>query len=418
MSKKVNHLLTFLICFIVLASSAVPSFALISDKIEDAGEEQVQTEEAQALDNRIRICTKRGLHTSLPENSSDAVTAAPSEYVSVDVKLTKDGVPVLMADETVDRMCVDSSGEKISGRVDSYTLDEITSFYLREGSGGSTKATETKVATLDAVVRTANGKIIIIDVNFSDLDEVLEVVNNDAVMQRVILRIDGKADKIIDKLSGEGKVPNVILKYDGNIIFGVNSTIKKAGESGLSLVQLGTKNHHGVIFYKSVEKKIKKYGLTAVFSMAEPYNARRGDNVTGWDDVISHGFTFIETDYPELLNDYIYSCEKTKDGLKKLIESCSVYEEGNYPKDLKYEFDKAYKNAVETAGRASSNSQLGEALTELSKAAAALDSAQNESTAASVFHFSAGRIITVALCFAAVLGAQIYFYKRRQNEKQ
>ena len=96
MIKKVNYLLVFLICFIVLASSAVPSFALISDRIEDAGEEQIQTEEVQTMDDRIRICTRRGLHTSLPENSSDAVTAAPSEYVSVDVKITKDGVPVLI----------------------------------------------------------------------------------------------------------------------------------------------------------------------------------------------------------------------------------------------------------------------------------------------------------------------------------
>lgn len=419
MSKKSNRIITFLMCVVLLTVSNFSAFALISGKIEDEiPPEQEAAAQQSVFAGGITICTNKGLHSELPENSLSAVVAAPSDVVSVDVKLTKDGVPVLMEDETVDRMCVDSNGDSVSGRVDSYTFEEISGFYLKKRSGGAAEKSDTKVSSLSDVFNVAASKIIVVDVRFEDLDEVLEIANTDSTRSRAVLRIDGKPDKIIDKLSGEDKVPNVILKYDGNIIFSVNSVIKKAAKSGINLVQLGTKNHHGVIFYKSVEKKIKSSNLTAAFSMTEPYNARRQDNTVGWDDAVSHGFTFIETDYPELLTRYVNECENTKDDLKSLINKCSVYDGGNYPKDLKYEFNKAYDNAVETAGRASSLSQLGNALTALSKAAEALDRAENTSTVSSVFHFSAGRIVAVVLCLAAVTAAQIYFYKRRQKQKQ
>ncbi len=412
--------MAFFISFILLIISAVPVCALISENPEDAvqdAETAEETETTVAYD-RIIVCTSKGLHTQLPENSLDAVKAAPSEFVSVDVRLTKDGVPVLMADETVDRMCVDKDGKSVSGRVDSYTFDEIKEFCLKSGTGGSSEKTDSRVPSLSDLFSVAGDKVIVVDVKYDDLDAVLKVVNKDGIRQKTILRVDGKAQRIIDKLSAAGKVPNVILKYNGNIIFSVNSTIKKAAESGLRLVQLGTKNHHGVIFYKSVENRINKNKLTAVFSMTEPYNARREDNITGWDDAISHGFTVIETDFPELLGSYISECEKVKSELNSLMENCSVYNDGNYPKDLKYEFTKAYKSAEAVAGKVSSLSQLGNALTDLSKAAQALEQAGNESTAASLFRFSVGRIITVVLCLTAVLAAQIYFYKRRQTEKQ
>ncbi|MBQ7596035.1 MAG: glycerophosphodiester phosphodiesterase family protein [Clostridia bacterium] len=421
MSKKVNCIIAFIMSVMLLILSAVPVCALISDKEEDLQQEDsaetTETENNITYD-RIIVCTSKGLHTAYPENSIEAVNAAQSEFVSVSVKTTKDGTPVLMADETVERMCVDEEGKSVSGRVDSYSFDEIKEFYLKKGTGGTAEKTETKVPSLSELLNVVSGKIIVVDVNYNDLDAVLEVLNTEKNRQMTILRIDGNTQKIIDKLSSAGKVPNVILKYNGNIIFSVNSTIKKAAESGLNLVQLGTKNHHGVIFYKSVEKKIRKNGLTAVFSMTEPYNARREDNVTGWDNAVSHGFTVIETNYPELLGDYVSECGKTKDELNKLLEECSVYKDGNYPKDLKYEFNRAYKAAQEAVGKVSSQSQLGSALTSLSKASQALKQAENESTAASLFHFSAGRIITVVLCLAAVAAAQIYFYKRRQNEKQ
>ena len=63
------------------------------------------------------ICVvHRGDWHSFPENSSEAVKAG-GEYgfVSVDVRLTKDGKVILMADDTTDRMVVDADGKTVFG---------------------------------------------------------------------------------------------------------------------------------------------------------------------------------------------------------------------------------------------------------------------------------------------------------------
>lgn len=422
MSKKIRLFLILALIILIGLSSLSPAFAFISSNPEDIEqtEEESQTQQTSAepkLYDKIIVCANKGNHADYPENSIEAASMAPCDCVSVDVKLTKDGVPVLMEDETVDRMCVDKNGKSVSGRVDSFTYKEISAFFLKERTGGNVNKTEYKVPSLSDFVSAISNKVIVADIGFDAIDAVLKVVNNDAIRPRIILRIDGKADKIIEKLSAEKKVPNIILKYNGNIIFSVNSAIKKAAKSGLSIIQLGTKNHHGVIFYHSVVNKIKKNGLTAVFSMTEPYNGGREDNVTGWDDVISRGYTFIETDHPDSLLNYASAAESAKQDLTSLIAKAEKYKDGNYPKDLKYEFSKAYQHAVSINKRAISQSQAGEASTRLSKAIEALEHAGSSSTAKSVFHFTPGRIITVVLCLAAVAAAQIYLFKRRHPKK-
>ncbi|MEE0981391.1 MAG: glycerophosphodiester phosphodiesterase family protein, partial [Acutalibacteraceae bacterium] len=65
---------------------------------------------------KIICIVHRGDWHSFPENSAEAVKAG-CEYgfVSVDVKLTKDGKAVLLADDTTDRMVVDADGKTVSG---------------------------------------------------------------------------------------------------------------------------------------------------------------------------------------------------------------------------------------------------------------------------------------------------------------
>jgi glycerophosphoryl diester phosphodiesterase len=87
---------------------------------------------------KLLVAAHRGQWREAPENSLAAIDEAindGAEIVETDVRLTRDGVPILMHDATVDRT---TNGK---GRVDEMTLAEIKKLNLREGLGS-------KVATV------------------------------------------------------------------------------------------------------------------------------------------------------------------------------------------------------------------------------------------------------------------------------
>lgn len=419
MKKNVKYL-SFFLCIVLIASSClVPSFAKIaaSESTTAVAEENETESNAEETDITVKPCANKGDWSNLPENSVEAVVSSPCEYVSVDVKITSDGIPVLMEDDTVDRTCVDKNGKAVKGNVSDYKYEEISKLFLRNRNGGPhNKKTDIKVPNLEQVISKADGKTLILDFKLSDFETVYKAVELLSAQTKVIFRIDGKADDIIYALASKDKVPETILKYDGSIIFGVNKTIKRAAESGLHMVQIGSKNQYGVIFYNSVENRIRNSKLKAVFSMTDGYNAKRSDNFTGWDDVISHGYSIIETDYPDLFTAYVQSSDNVRAKLNELMAEKVGYENGKYPQNLMEEYTNAYAEAEAVINKASSQSQLANALTRLESAGNALNISEGTSTQQTVLKFSVGRIITAVLCLAAVIAAQVFFYKRRKNK--
>jgi len=92
----------------------------------------------------------RGDSAHLPENTLeafDAAIGAGAEVVEFDVRMTADGVPVVMHDATVDRT---TEG---SGLVRSMTLEEIRSLRIRRPGGGAAG-----VPTLQDVLRALAGR--------------------------------------------------------------------------------------------------------------------------------------------------------------------------------------------------------------------------------------------------------------------
>ncbi|AWW35584.1 glycerophosphodiester phosphodiesterase [Streptomyces cadmiisoli] len=98
-------------------------------------------------DAKILTAAHRGQWRDAPENSLPAIRAAfqhGAEIAEIDIQLTKDGVPVLMHDTTVDRT---TNG---SGRVADLTLAQVKGLRLKEGLGGSQAAvTDEQVPTLE-----------------------------------------------------------------------------------------------------------------------------------------------------------------------------------------------------------------------------------------------------------------------------
>lgn len=106
-------------------------------------------------DGVILVAAHRGAHLDAPENSLAAIRDAVeigADIVELDVRLTRDGVPVLMHDASVDRT---TNG---AGAVATMTLAEIRALRLRGPDGA---LTEMQVPTLEEALAEGADRILI-----------------------------------------------------------------------------------------------------------------------------------------------------------------------------------------------------------------------------------------------------------------
>jgi len=96
-----------------------------------------------------------GINKGYPENSIEAfantLRHTPAMF-EIDPRLSKDGVPVLMHDATLERT---TTGK---GKVGDYTLAELKQLYLKDVDGNVTKA---RIPTLEEAIRWAKGKTVL-----------------------------------------------------------------------------------------------------------------------------------------------------------------------------------------------------------------------------------------------------------------
>ena len=108
-----------------------------------------------APDKDIVISGHRGgMLPGYPENSIEAFKKTLSllpAYFEIDMRLTKDGVIVLMHDATIDRT---TTGK---GKVSDYTYAELQKFFLKDRHGNVTTC---KIPTLEEVLEWGAGKTI------------------------------------------------------------------------------------------------------------------------------------------------------------------------------------------------------------------------------------------------------------------
>lgn len=359
-----------------------------------------------------KVCADKGNWLAHPENSLEAIRDCSAEYISLDIRLTADGIPVLLKDETVDRMCTDRNGNPVSGNIGDVSYSVLATYRLRQRNGGvGSEVSESTVASLQQALTHSDGKTFILDFEAKDFDSVYKCVNDNSAQEKVIYRPNCSA-KDAFAIAEKNGISNIIAKYDGNVIFGAVSLVKNSSKNGLTNIQIGSKNQYGVVFYHAFTKIFLKYNQTVLFSMTDGYNGKRPDSAEGWDDVISRGYGIIETDYPDSLQDYISESENIKSDLRSLKETCDQYKDGSFSKDTASAFENALSNADDVLSRYASKTELSKAYSQLNSSFANL---KTDSKITELFYFTPGRIIAASLCLCAVAAAQIFFYKRRKS---
>lgn len=362
------------------------------------------------------ICiAHRGDWHSFPENSAEAINAA-AEYdaVSVDIRLTADGKPVLMADEKVDRMSVDGEGKSVSGKVSSFTLAQLKELYLRESNGGTDKKKTTcRIPELKEIYETAAGRTaVMLNVQENDFKTVYDYVKALGKLDETVFRINAKPQKIIE-LTKDLDGVNVTGNYQGNIIFLATSAVKKYFAANIYTIEMGSTNGNGVLYDNFLMKRFVG-SKRAMVSMVNGRCGKRADNETGWDDLISRGYSVIETDFPAELTEYIRKTETAATDLEKNIDIYANTDLSPYTSETEKAFSSALSAAKKTLDGRSSFSELTDARSALQSAHDSLKVGAKKNVALK-FRFTPGRIIAVVLCAAAFTGGALFLRSKRES---
>lgn len=362
------------------------------------------------------ICiAHRGDWHSFPENSAEAINAA-AEYdaVSVDVRLTADGKPVLMADEKVDRMSVDGEGKSVSGKVSSFTLAQLKELYLRESNGGTDKKKTTcRIPELKEIYETAAGRTaVMLNVQENDFKTVYDYVKALGKLDETVFRINAKPKKLIE-LTRDLDGVNVTGNYQGNIIFLATSAVKKYFAANIYTIEMGSTNGNGVLYDNFLMKRFVG-SKRAMVSMVNGRCGKRADNETGWDDLISRGYSVIETDFPAELTEYIRKTETATTDLEKNIDIYANTDLSPYTSETEKAFSSALSAAKKTLDGRSSFSELTDARSALQSAHDSLKVGAKKNVALK-FRFTPGRIIAVVLCAAAFTGGTLFLRSKRES---
>lgn len=366
------------------------------------------------------ICiSHRGDWHSFPENSAEAVRAG-AQYgaVSVDVRVTKDGKAVLMADETTDRMVADETGKTVSKNVADMTLDELTSLYLRAENGGEDKkVTECKVASLESAIQAAGQTALILNLTCEDFDAVYKNVAELGATDKVVFRFNTDSMKDISETVKDTKDVTAFGNYQGNIIFLATSAVKKSLANGMNTVELGSTNGNGVLYDEYLMSFIEERGIRAMVSMVGGRSGKRPDSERGWDDLITLGYTVIETDYPEQLNEYLGRIESEKKQLSYFVDLYKSTDLQAYTTDTENAFTSALTNAQALIENAGSLSELQNARHALQLSFDNLTLGEKKAVTLK-FDFTVGRLVAVVLVGAAFVVSQILLFKRRDKTKK
>ena len=120
-----------------------------------------------------RYYAHRGLHDNkgdAPENSMKAYKKALDKAYGMefDVHLSKDSVPVLCHDFTLERMYRDDKGEPVKGKIYDYTLEELRQFHLLD--------TDERIPLLNDVLEMLDGKVpLIIELKIESANKDLSI---------------------------------------------------------------------------------------------------------------------------------------------------------------------------------------------------------------------------------------------------
>ncbi len=377
----------------------------------------VSAKEPEPQGSKIFAVSRGGDTSEFPENSLEAIEACFSlniDAVSVPVKETADGRIIVFGSDNTAGLCVDKNSAQTNKNISETDYKTLSSFYLLSMEGGNLSvATKSAVPLLEDVVKLTDGKVqLIIDCNKDILDKTYNTVKKYGSVKNVIFRCkDVKNKDMMSWSESKEDKPQFIASYKGNIIFSAISQYNFAEKNKVSIIEFSTKNQYGVIYSDFFTNRFDN-----VQALAPVYDpdlcGMRSDSVTGWEDLISRGFTAIETEKAREFSQYISLVEETSSRLENFYNQIKDADLSAYSSSGVKKFNKHLKNAEEiiVSEKAYSATQISNCFDNLKTASRELIKADGDNTNdASV---SPMKIFWIILAIALFVSSQVYLHKK------
>lgn len=253
----------------------------------------------------VLVAAHRGDWRNAPENSIHALQLSLQMGVDImetDVRKTKDGVLILMHDETINRT---TSGK---GKVSELTWDSLQRITLRQGHGGPT---EERIPTFEEFMDSVKGKPILINLDkcWDIIPDVYAVLKKTGTIEQGLFKgvlplpdLRAKFGAVIDSIH---YMPIVLNTYTDSLVNGYLDDYKTAG------FELGFNNMESIVLTKALPL-IRKRGVTVWLNSLWPSLCaghddekamKKPDENWGW--LIENGANVIQTDRPKELLKYL-----------------------------------------------------------------------------------------------------------------
>lgn len=253
----------------------------------------------------VMVSSHRGDWRNAPENSILGIKNCIKmgvDIVEIDVRMTKDSVPILMHDADLDRT---TSG---TGKVSEWTYDSLQTLHLRNGQ---LRITQYKIPTLEEAMLAAKGKILVnLDKSVKYMDKVYDVLVKTGTTDQAIFKGDKglnylrtRYGSLLDKIIYMPVVP----ENQPHLARYVNDFTNDYKPLAFEFVFSSDQSPVFPIIKKVKGENCRVWVNTLWQSLCGTHDDDRAiddpDGTWGW--VIKHGANIIQTDRPALLIQYL-----------------------------------------------------------------------------------------------------------------
>ena len=247
----------------------------------------------------INVCHRGDITTNnYPENSLPSYQSCIDNNIDVietDLRKTKDGVWVILHDDTLDRT---TNG---SGILAEMTYEEIQKhFLLTQNGGNGSTLTEYKIPTLEEIIDLCKGRVLfnLDKLTLSDFQSVYNVFEEKGAVSMAMIKSDSCSAEDISKWFGKLAKDGKELPLFSPLLYGDPKGASPAFKGLTSMIETGPGHNSELLSFLSDECNVRPMCLTALSPSKE--------NVETWSLYKENGYLAVMTDEPIKLKEFIH----------------------------------------------------------------------------------------------------------------
>lgn len=233
----------------------------------------------------VMVAAHRATHNKFPENSLSAIKESIRigvDIIEIDVKVSKDGIPFLMHDRTLDRTTTGT------GDPEELTWVQLQHLFIVDKG----KKTMLKIPSLQEALKLAHGQILVdLDLKTDRVEHVIEVVKKTETGD-IVLFFDSDYD-VLSRIQKADR--DFMIMPRAHSLVEVDSVISIFDPPVVHIdFSFYTPECVNTIQYSSARVWINALG-------APDEDLRRGKEKRALRKLLQHGASIVQTDEPQLL---------------------------------------------------------------------------------------------------------------------